>query len=115
MKFTVMGVPPTVNTYWRRHGNIYFISARGKAYKQVFHRAVTGLLGNPIAGPVEVAIEWTTPDKRKRDVDNVLKPILDGMKGTVLIDDSQIDRLEINRTLGNKQSAQVVVTVREKV
>ncbi|EMV2658613.1 hypothetical protein AAB147_005115, partial [Escherichia coli] len=29
----VLPYPPTVNTYWRRHGNTYFISEAGKRYR----------------------------------------------------------------------------------
>ena len=28
----VLPYPPTANTYWRRHGNTYFISEAGKRY-----------------------------------------------------------------------------------
>jgi len=37
------------------------------------------------------------PDKRKRDLDNLLKPLLDAMEGIVYDDDSQIDYLSIER------------------
>jgi len=37
------------------------------------------------------------PDKRKRDLDNILKALLDAMQGSLYEDDSQIDQLLIKR------------------
>mgnify|MGYP000985260285 FL=1 len=37
------------------------------------------------------------PDRRRRDLDNLLKPLLDALSGYAYRDDSQIDRLEIVR------------------
>eukprot|EP01038_Epipyxis_sp_PR26KG_P017938 gene17938-25100_t len=36
-------------------------------------------------------------DKRKRDIDNVLKILLDAMHGIIYIDDSQIIELNIKK------------------
>lgn len=33
----------------------------------------------PISGPYKLAIQYARPDKRRRDIDNVIKPISDLM------------------------------------
>ena len=47
---------------------------------------------------LEVIIHAMPPDRRKRDLDNLLKTVLDALvKGGLVPDDSQIDRLSILR------------------
>ncbi len=49
---------------------------------------------SPIDYPIIVDIEYTVPDKRKRDVDNMIKPLLDTLKVYgVIKDDSIIQQL----------------------
>ena len=49
-----------------------------------------------ITGPIKVEIVAYRPDNRKRDLDNLLKAVLDGMaKGLIYEDDSQICDLNI--------------------
>ena len=48
----------------------------------------------PLYGDLTAKIRFTPPDDaqsaQRRDLDNLLKPVLDAMKGTVIDDDSQI-------------------------
>jgi Holliday junction resolvase RusA-like endonuclease len=39
-----------------------------------------------VAGPVEVAIEIVAPDRRRRDCDNAIKPVVDALVSARLID-----------------------------
>lgn len=97
--------PPTVNTYWR-HANrggttIVYIAKEG----QIYRTAVQGLIANKRklhTGRLKVEIEAWPPDKRKRDLDNILKSLLDAMTyAGIWEDDSQIDDLRIYRaTIG---------------
>ena len=49
-----------------------------------------------ITGPIKVEIIAYRPDNRKRDLDNLLKAVLDGMeKGMIYEDDAQIKDLSI--------------------
>jgi crossover junction endodeoxyribonuclease RusA len=49
-----------------------------------------------ITGPIKVEILAYRPDNRKRDLDNLLKAVLDGMaKGMIYEDDAQIKDLRI--------------------
>lgn len=49
-----------------------------------------------ITGPIKVEIIAYRPDNRKRDLDNLLKAVLDGMaKGMIYKDDAQIKDLSI--------------------
>jgi len=52
------------------------------------------------------------PDKRRRDIDNYNKILLDSLTGIVWEDDSQIDILTIGRDEVIK-GGKVIITVRE--
>ena len=91
--------PPSINHYWRHTKNGHYISNEGKTYRQLvlFH----GLKYRdkfPKDARLSVYIEAYPPDKRKRDLDNVLKSLLDALQHAgIYQDDSQIDLLTIIR------------------
>jgi crossover junction endodeoxyribonuclease RusA len=90
--------PPSVNHLWRRVGPRTLLSRDGRAY----HRRVRNLLVahgiRPIEGRLAVTVDVHPPDRRRRDLDNLQKGLLDAMQhGGVFHDDSQIDDLHIRR------------------
>lgn len=97
-----MPYPPSVNTYWRHPtkgplAGRHLISEKGRAYRE----AVRAMFGGrkPIAGRLVVSIIMYPPDRRKRDVDNILKATLDGLTyAGVWGDDGQVDKLVIERS-----------------
>lgn len=105
--------PPSVNTYWRRNGGRYFISKEGTAFKQeVILRYSKYKATFKPHEKLAMLIEAYPPDKRKRDIDNIAKGILDslGKKGAAIYeDDSQIDKLTIWRCY--PLLGEVVVTI----
>jgi len=94
--------PPNVNHYWRSlviKGKLrVLISKRGRQYREDVGTVVL-LAGSPrLKGIVEVSILAYYPDRRRRDLDNLLKGPLDALKAAgVYEDDSLIHRLEIAR------------------
>lgn len=90
--------PPTVNTYWRQFRGRAILSAKGRAYRDAAALAAAGRRRGKIMGRLLVMIEVYPPDKRRRDLDNLPKGVLDALcKAGVYDDDSQIDDLRIVR------------------
>lgn len=91
--------PPTANTYWRRNGNTYFISSKGIAYRDLTIFKCQHLKNTfPKEKKLVVVIYAYPPDKRRRDIDNITKCLLDSLQHAgVYEDDSQIDELTIRR------------------
>lgn len=88
--------PPSLNHLWRRVGNRTLISRRGRSFRQQVCSILRGT--EPLSGPLTVVIDLFPPDRRRRDVDNVQKALLDALAhGGAYHDDSQIARLTIER------------------
>jgi crossover junction endodeoxyribonuclease RusA len=87
--------PPSVNRYWRQVNGRAILSADGRAYKQEVGASCIFVGAQKFAGPVRVDILAVRPDKRKRDLDNLLKAALDAMTPWVWEDDSQVVDLRI--------------------
>jgi len=92
--------PPSINHYWRRVGPRTLISREGRT----FRKNVCALLGGggprkpPSGGRIALAMDAFPPDRRRRDLDNIAKPLLDALEHAgVYEDDSQIDLLLIQR------------------
>jgi crossover junction endodeoxyribonuclease RusA len=88
-------LPPTMNSYWKttRNGIIY-VSNKGKTYRKSVISLVS--TARPFRDKLLVHIVYFRPDNRKRDLDNLLKPLLDACTHAALwADDSQIRDLRI--------------------
>lgn len=115
--FTIeLPYPPSVNTYWRHNRGRTHISTKGKQYRKHVVDLVTlkksALNGRgPFTESLQVSIEAFPPDNRRRDLDNVLKAILDSLEHAgVYKDDSQITKLIAEK---REKGGRVRVTVEE--
>ncbi len=91
--------PPSVNTYWGFHGHRRFLTKKANEFKAQVQESVfvTNLQGFGFER-LCVIVRLYPPDRRIRDIDNCLKPLLDALVAAqVFIDDGQIDRLIVSR------------------
>jgi len=94
--------PPSVNTYWRTVAGRTMTSKAGRDYrKAVISECLPERVrnhGKPLTGRLHATITAYPPDRRRRDLDNLPKAILDALAHAgIYVDDSQIDRLLIIR------------------
>lgn len=111
----VLPWPPSVNHYWRRSKNgMMHISAEGVAFRQAAAwNALQQKAPKQLAGDLIVDIEAFMPDKRRRDLDNILKALLDALTHAgVWLDDSQIVDLRIRKakTIGGMVKVKISKT-----
>lgn len=95
--------PPSVNHYWRRVGPRTLISREGRAFRTSVCALLAGGRGSgprkpPAGGRIALAMDAFPPDRRRRDLDNIQKPVLDALQHAgIYEDDSQIDLLITRR------------------
>jgi len=89
--------PPTVNTYYRNYGGRIIISAKGRQYrKDVASQVATQQADLHIDYAVKMEIKCYRPDRLRRDLDNLLKALLDAMTHAgVMEDDALIKDLRV--------------------
>ncbi len=69
--------PPSNNRYYRHNRGRTHISAEGQAYRDNVTRIIkNAMLDIGLAMPVKIRIECHMPDRRRRDLDNLQKPLL---------------------------------------
>ena len=107
--------PPSLNRLYRNVRGRTLLSREGRAWKAqaAWELAVQRQGGRlwPMEQSLALVVEVFPPDRRRFDIDNRLKAVLDAGNGVLWVDDTQIDDLRIVRrsvrTLG-----QVRITVK---
>jgi len=95
--------PPSVNHYWRNFRGRTIISKAGRDYRADVCATLAGA-GSffnkkpPFIGRLALAMDAFPPDRRRRDLDNILKASLDSLTHAhIYADDSLIDLLIVRR------------------
>lgn len=113
--------PPSVNTYWRsvivqgpRGPRVkLLISEKGREYRKRVATIVQQKMERMAPGRYDVWIDAHPPDKRKRDLDNLFKAVLDSLAHAgVYVDDGMIDKLSIQRCKILKGTGMVYTTIK---
>lgn len=105
--------PPSINKYYgrTRFGQTY-IKSEGKQFRADVAAEIFGagwIKTQSMKGPLRVSIGLFEPDTRRRDIDNVLKALLDAMQACgIFIDDSQIRDLHV-RFIEQEEGGRVLV------
>ena len=92
--------PPTVNSYYSKTQRGIYISKRGRVFRDTCaewcnEQNAYGLL---LSNRITLDVILYPPDKRRRDLDNYMKALLDSLTiAKVWIDDEQVDNLNIHR------------------
>ena len=101
---------PSVNHYWGVSGKQRFIGKKGKEFRAKVMDAVNEAGIQALEGRLAVHVALYPPDRRKRDIDNVLKSLLDACEHAGCYEnDSQIDELHIIRRDVIKDGACTIV------
>tara|TARA_Y100000310_G_scaffold25056_1_gene23997 strand:+ start:1904 stop:2323 length:420 start_codon:yes stop_codon:yes gene_type:complete len=102
------GSPPTVNTVWKHrvaqaHGGYFvatfknpavlpWIEAAIWAFREAaLHRKITASQREDVDYLLLIGVEWTRPNRRRRDADNILKVIGDVIQTVTEVDDSRYE------------------------
>lgn len=90
--------PPSVNHYYRHVGPRVLISRDGRKYRETIVSLLRDQKTEPFEDAVDLAVDAYPPDNRRRDLDNLLKCLLDSFTfGGLYRDDSQIKKITITK------------------
>lgn len=111
LEFEIFTRPMSVNRYYAttRTGQFHTTN-EGKAYKEGI-RAGLAELGEAFtkfSGFIKLDIQLKYGRKRRLDVDNCLKPLLDSLEGYLYDNDSQIYQLSISKSFGHQVESLVL-------
>lgn len=100
----ILPLPPSVNHYWRsvpatrnRRARV-LISENGRRFKDACRLAALAQCRAPLTDDLSLRGVVYFRDRR-RDLDNVLKPLLDALQGVVYANDRQIAHIELRREI----------------
>jgi crossover junction endodeoxyribonuclease RusA len=110
--------PPSVNRYWRSMARgkriVTYTTNEAKAYRQataLIWRTSSGQRAS-LLGPIGVQLTTHAPTRRRYDLDNVCKAVLDALDAAgVYGDDSQVDDLRVIRGKCEGKPGRVVARV----
>lgn len=112
----ILPFPPSINHYWtiipmgRKVRMI--IGKRGKDFRQQIQKTIGKIQCN--FNKLSVKIMVCPPDKRRRDLDNLLKATLDALQHAgVYKDDCQIDDLHICRSSKIISGGKLIIYIKE--
>mgnify|MGYP005860227411 CR=1 FL=1 len=111
INFHVAGTPvPKQSFHIGKYGNGYRdhrVSAWQKEIAWVARAAMRGLA--PFREHLAVRLSFVLPTRRRVDLDNLSKAVLDACNGIVWIDDRQVTELHLRKTVG--EDAGVTINV----
>ena len=83
MQVIELPYPPSLNHYYRHVGPKVLISAEGRRYQERVGNLLLAHRATPVGGPLALEVELYPPDRRRRDIDNTQKGLLDALQAAV--------------------------------
>lgn len=108
----VIGEPVPKERPRRGRNGQWYTPERTRMYEELVGWTWRQTRLKPIPGPLVVRLEFILA-KRDKDLDNLVKSVLDGLNGVAWQDDSQIVHLAAGKTKG--KSGQVLIQVERLV
>ena len=91
--------PISVNLYYKKFRNRIIISQAGQSFRQSVLDSIKNY--QKISGPISLEVFCYFSDFRKRDIDNILKPLIDCLKNNLFDDDDMIFDLSIHKVINS--------------
>lgn len=98
IKLTLRTLPLTTNSLYAHTGTRRFMTKRGKENKEAMAwEARSQYRGRPLDGPICLKMAVWHADRRRHDLDNLCKALLDSLTGILWLDDNQIQTLILSK------------------
>ena len=97
-KSLTLPFPPSINHYWKHRGRTagVYLSKEALTYREAVKHSIVAT--KPLETRLSVSVKLHAPNRRKYDIDNRIKSLLDALTHSgAWLDDELIDRLTIER------------------
>lgn len=112
-KITLTSLPPSVNHAYNtvRKGKrvVRFRTKKSLDFIEYVRKECESFIEKPFENDVSVKLHITFGDRRKRDIDNILKILFDSLEGIIWLDDRQVAELYIKREFGDSHKIEIEV------
>ena len=88
----------SINSFYRTFRGRMLISKNGREFKKDIEEFINKY--DKTLGKIKLVLTFHFKDKRKRDVDNYAKVLIDCLKNKLFEDDDQIFQLEMEKHIG---------------
>jgi Holliday junction resolvase RusA-like endonuclease len=109
-------IPISVNACWRasKGGHVY----KSKRYRE-FLKEIDTIFETieyvKLEGDLILNVEFFCKSKRKRDLDNLLKSLIDSLEGKLFENDSQIVEIHCTKIIGSKEDKTILSLIEKTV
>lgn len=113
--FVVFGQPiPKARPRMAQSGHVFTPKRTLDYERRVMLCARQAGLRRPCAGAVSVTLHLFVANRRRADIDNIAKSILDGLNGIAYADDSQVADLRVSRSFdASNPRAEISIEITE--
>jgi len=102
--------PPTANRIWIRAYKGMRLSGRYRSWLEEAGYIAIAQRAGKITGPYKLFIEATKPDRKKRDLDNIIKPISDLLVKIGTVHDDSLCQFISAMWIPNGDGVRVTIT-----
>lgn len=104
-------LPPSTNSLHRvsRTGHLY-VTDKYRDFKESVKVSVLNQLPEGfelLKDNIRLIIEFTVADKRRHDIDNMLKSLFDSLNGVLWVDDNGVIEIHVSKTIGQSPKTEI--------
>lgn len=108
MRIYIETKPLSQNMYYNKFRNRIIISKEGQEYRKNILDAINNQ--DKIYGDIIFKVVCSFKDRRKRDLDNILKPLIDCLKNVVFEDDDRIIEIQAKKIITDKEYLEIEIS-----
>lgn len=97
--------PFSANAMYQCARGRIILSKKARDFKLDVANHLSRLGAKRIKGKISLTLIFMFKDKRRRDLDNMLKPLLDALKNSLFDDDSMIQKISARKILSGESNS----------
>lgn len=102
-------LPPSINACYRTGRGRMYKSKRLTQYESDIKDYLDDVKYEKLTGNIKLTVQFNCKSKRKRDLDNMLKPLIDSLETNNLFDnDNQIFEINCSKQIGCESDSTII-------